>query len=503
MILLFYCIVCCIGTFISPCVSTFKIGLIDQMDEFGISIESECYDNIPNAKDVVKGLIIESECYIHESLKDEETYTFTTRRCGSCLGLSGPSMKSYQCMISGFFKINNATDDPFIIDYFKRTVLVKENMFEQVTGQIVDEFTFITEVSVQQQSCRFNTIPQLLTNESKNKSIAIHIFDTNIISKYLRINNTLYKMNDGHYEIPESYIGKDLYIDVILISNVVIPFNIHSLQLNTLYSSSLIIPLEHTTNQCFYSPNTIILNTTIDSGVKFDWSALSFDSSENVIFVDENKNGWNVISTDQNTIVIIYYDTPHLFGEMYSEFNVTLTFEKNNTIKLNDVSIVLINDFLNNNLTTFNSSISNLCSKLNSKTYYSSNQLSIRTYIPINKCTGYFNGIVLNFTTINTKSFLITSSYLIERELYSTAKYCDINAFSCNKTQCSGTNSTIIGVNNIHWVAGCEPVCDSCAIGYSCNTDGICVVTPNHNTRSKGVSIKIVITMLIILIILL
>ncbi|GAT95062.1 hypothetical protein CL6EHI_192560 [Entamoeba histolytica] len=481
-----------VQTFYTPCMTTYRVGSIDNIGKKGVfglnsKMNEECFSKIPNYKKIVSGHSIGAECYVHEDFMKNHFSDANISRCGQCFELFGPSLKPFTCMIAGSYWANLTVISKSSI---ARSIIVNSDAFNYLVTENQDTSKLASQISIRLVDCPFTVQPKIAVIDETFSEYIFQPFNSNLLTKYMQIGNSIFTFSnyDDYFHIPKTYFSINSSTEIRLISTgkYVLNIFIKNIEKGKIYPSSNTYPRKYSIEKCDYVPNQFVLTQDKYEDNYFTWSFYQINNSLNIPLTKTINNTIEVISSDESNELIIGIKYPTSFKITYHFRSFILNIKTKSNITLD--SIKLLNMNVSNKVISF---LDKYCQQTVFK------KVENYTETILNKRCEQYSFISLKFNIKKGESLIIYDTYFIPRQEI-VFKQCSVDSYDCDYAECDGSNS-VIESNITHlWKEGCHPPCGKCKTGYICSKGSVCVIKPNLNKRTSS-SKRIILILSIIL----
>ncbi|ELP94983.1 hypothetical protein EIN_251370, partial [Entamoeba invadens IP1] len=168
----------------TPCVP--QMYVIDEdvmfeheaMGEFADVVSlHKCYEEMGELRKNVYGVRVKAECYVYSTQMHIHTERRNISRCGHCMSLVGPSLIATQCMIAGYYTVDEqyatAMNAEGRLSYI--VFLNKESVKRMSSGTAFKA----TEATASYTSCNYATFPVLTVLATNSTHTKLVVYNTN------------------------------------------------------------------------------------------------------------------------------------------------------------------------------------------------------------------------------------------------------------------------------------------------------------------------------------
>ncbi|KAL7719212.1 Uncharacterized protein QTN25_003585 [Entamoeba marina] len=393
-----------------------SISNINNSDDIlsTVTMNDDCYNVIPNYKEVITAFTQNQACYFHESLFYMNYSGISVPRCGEFYEITAPSMRRTYCMFAGVFS-STATNNT--LEYAKHMILVHNDLFQYLTFNGLLNNQNKTQISLEAVDAPYTFIPKLHILELESDILSVIPYNNNKLMAFLVFNDTKYYVeDDGTYKVyvPSTLQTGSLYtFYYISFSNDVISFN----TADPFYPNSIIIgsaqlEREVSDNKCTFLPNQIIWNSTVssDDTQLFEWSIEFFSSS---IGDAKTLKGESLyFFTRSNTSTIIFYYPSHFKIPFHFKYLEGMFDFYHSETRISSVSLARYDDGV---IEYVDDNCKDLATQTNLTLSDSSSYLCGYLTHLTQRCTGFNNAIIIQFETIANSFIILKSAYLKEQ----------------------------------------------------------------------------------------
>ncbi|ELP94033.1 hypothetical protein EIN_182800, partial [Entamoeba invadens IP1] len=214
----------------SPCLTDLRAESLKYIGKKGPAgrkafIYKRCYENVPDKDYRLISLSTHSGCYISHQSFYQVVGNISIPRCGSCMEIIGPSLKSATCTVIGSFAMifdDNATK---VADYnsYVRTFFVDDQLYQYYSG-LKNEDTLGDAIPVVSRTvdCPYKAFPSaIITDFVTDPTTQIQyahfmLYNTNQVIAKIMLNNWNFFINDTtmKYTIPVIKSDTKLYLKI-------------------------------------------------------------------------------------------------------------------------------------------------------------------------------------------------------------------------------------------------------------------------------------------------
>ncbi|EDR26359.1 hypothetical protein EDI_018180 [Entamoeba dispar SAW760] len=494
----------------SPCIIDTRVENIKFIGKKGIvgsksQIAKLCYDDVPEKNRNVLAYSTHTSCYFPLPSFSQIFQGREFPRCGICIRLSGPSLKSSICTIVGATVMNVTTEEEKLS--YLRTMFVDEEMFQHLSG-FYNNYGEGSSLPVVAQvvNCPYKTVPSAVVKsikeEGDNYNTEVILFNTNLIIDKIELKGSYYYLNATsclfNLIVPKSFTSGILKLYDFVGDALALPFK---LELSTIQTASSSLPGSLKDTPCYLRLETQILNTTEIVDPYFSWKLyVHSQSNYNEVIQVDLKNP--TIHFDNEIYISLVYPYPvkisKHYSYLYSDYFINKPLVKEPEFKTFAFIDSIENSIETNCLNSF---------ALNKQVLFENNYYRIKSQLSMKvaRCYAQINNIVVHYITNQDNSVITFNKMFLYPINDLNFTECPIGTFQCSfEDECNPTNSTIEPTNGElikNYSDGCVPFCGTCKFGFSCNKAAKCVRTISLNLRNQSFGTFLFVALLLIFII--
>ncbi|ELP85979.1 hypothetical protein EIN_136530 [Entamoeba invadens IP1] len=320
----------------STCMTDFVAFNLDSHDITYIII-SECYTKIPNYKQLISAYNLKAICYVSSSNffihKDGHNIT----RCGQWLTVTGPSQKSFHCMVVGsavmFYQNQNIEKNG------ETVVEVPNNLFLFGTGQLKHVRDSLYQATVSVGDYLAYIKPSLVILNMTQHEAIVQVFNLNKPVEMIGMNYISYiKRKDDTFTLKRPLNSSEIKIISLDFEKVVMPTILEKVGFIATATTSFqhfnMTKCKFIASPLLYSEKHQITNPMLlwyFYRVNYRFQSELLDFIKPVIITREN---------DKEVMLTMIYGSAFLMSQDFRQLKCKL--EVNFTIEIIDIKLMLI-----------------------------------------------------------------------------------------------------------------------------------------------------------------
>ncbi|ELP92030.1 hypothetical protein EIN_291290 [Entamoeba invadens IP1] len=180
-------------------------------------IYSSCYKSVPDNTSRLISMSTHTECYIPHAHFYQIFQGEHISRCGSCIEITGPSLKTASCTVVGSFKMNFSKEDNnsnALIHSSERTIFVNDQLFHFYSGYTEEgNIGSALPIVARFVDCPYKTFPtaiitQIVEEKQKNTENAFSMENKKFCTQKCHIKNKEKIFTKVFKKIPNKEIQK-------------------------------------------------------------------------------------------------------------------------------------------------------------------------------------------------------------------------------------------------------------------------------------------------------